>query len=73
MVYAPVGRRFQVNTPVIREGRLTGWWYNPRNGQSQKIGRVERAERVSFIPPNPGEELDWVLIIDDASRKYKRP
>ena len=73
MVYAPVGRKFEVNTTVIRGKRLTGWWYNPRNGQSQKIGRVERAERVSFISPNPGEELDWILVIDDASKKYKRP
>ena len=38
------------------------------------IGKMpERAERVSFISPNPDEELDWVLIIDDASKKYKRP
>ena len=73
MVYAPVGRKFEVNTTVIRGKRLTGWWYNPRNGQSLKIGSVERAERVSFISPNPGEELDWILVIDDASKKYKRP
>lgn len=73
MVYAPVGRRFQVNTTVIRGDKLTAFWYNPRNGKSQKIGRVEKGERVSFISPNPGEELDWVLVIDDASRGYKRP
>lgn len=73
MVYAPIGRRFEVNTTVIRGNRLIGWWYNPRNGTTQKIGRVERAERVSFISPNPGEELDWILIIDDASKKFKNP
>ena len=73
MVYAPVGRRFEVNTTIIRGHKLIGWWYNPRNGRSQKIGSVERAERVSFNTPTPGEELDWVLIIDDAGKKYKRP
>ena len=73
MVYAPVGRRFEVNTTLIRGSRLTGWWYNPRNGKSQKIGRVEKGERVSFISPTPGEEQDWVLIVDDASKKYKCP
>lgn len=73
MVYAPVGRKFEVNTTVINGKKLTGWWYNPRNGQSKKIGSIEHAERVSFISPNPGEELDWVLIIDDASKGYKRP
>lgn len=37
------------------------------------IQAVAIAELVSFISPNPGEELDWVLVIDDASKKYKRP
>lgn len=73
MVYAPVGRRFEVNTTVIRANKLTGWWYNPRNGKSRKIRSVERAERVSFVTPDPGEELDWVLIIDDATQNYRRP
>ena len=73
MVYAPVGRRFCINTTVIRGSKLTGWWFNPRNGQSKKIGRVEKGEHVAFISPTPGEELDWVLIIDDASKKFKRP
>ena len=73
MVYAPTGRRFQVNTSVLNGEKLTGWWYNPRDGKSQKIGNVKKAESVDFISPNPGEELDWVLVIDDASCKYKRP
>ena len=73
MVYVPVGRKFEVNTTVINGKKLTGWWYNPRNGQSKRIGSIEHADRVSFISPNPGEELDWVLIIDDAIKRYKRP
>lgn len=73
MVYAPVGRRFEVNTTLIRGSKLAGWWYNPRNGKSQKIAHVEKGERVSFISPSPGEEVDWVLIVDDAGKKYKRP
>lgn len=73
MVYVPTGRRFEVNTAVIQGNKLIGWWFNPRNGKSQKIGVVEHAERVSFISPTPGEELDWILVIDDASKKYKCP
>lgn len=73
MVYVPVGRRFQVNTSVIKGDKLTGWWFNPRNGKSQKTGRIERAEAVDFISPTPGEMTDWILVIDDASKRYKRP
>ncbi|MGN1256898.1 MAG: putative collagen-binding domain-containing protein [Bacteroidaceae bacterium] len=53
--------------------KLTGWWFNPSTGQSQKIGKMERAQAVSFISPTPGEVLDWVLVIDDASKKYRKP
>ena len=73
MVYVPVGRTFTINTTVIRGEKLTGWWFNPRTGQAQKIGKVERAQTANFISPTPGEELDWVLVIDDASKKYRKP
>jgi hypothetical protein len=26
-----------------------------------------------FNPPDPGEMLDWVLVLDDASRNYPAP
>ncbi len=73
MVYAPVGRKFTVNTSLLKGDKLVGWWYNPRDGKSRKIGPVERGDQVSFISPNPGEELDWILIVDDASKKYRKP
>lgn len=73
MVYAPAGRKFLVNTAVIKADRLTGWWFNPRNGESRKIRKVEKGERVEFVSPDPGEQLDWVLIVDDAAKGYKKP
>lgn len=73
MVYAPTGRKFTVNTSVISGNKLIGWWYNPRDGKAKKIGTIQKSEKVDFISPNPGEEMDWVLVIDDASKKYKAP
>jgi len=73
MVYAPVGRKFTVNTSVINGEKLRGWWYDPRTGESKKIGAIKRDKAVDFISPTPGEELDWILVIDDATKKYKRP
>ncbi len=73
MVYAPVGRRFGVRTSVLSEGKLKGWWFNPRNGKSHSAGRIERGENVSFISPTPGEETDWVLVIDVAGKGYRKP
>ena len=73
MVYAPVGRRFTVNTSVLQGQKLVGWWFDPRTGKAQKIGRIARGEAVSFVSPSPGEETDWVLVVDDASRRYGKP
>lgn len=73
MVYVPAGRKFLVNTAVIKADRLTGWWFNPRNGKSIRIRNIEKGERVEFVSPDPGEQLDWVLIIDDAGKGYKKP
>lgn len=73
MVYVPVGRQFWIDTTVLQAQELTGWWYNPRNGTSEKIGGVERGKKIGFISPDPGEELDWILIVDDANKKYRKP
>jgi hypothetical protein len=73
MVYAPVGRAFTVHMDVIRNGSVRAWWFNPRNGEAQEIGTFANTGRRTFIPPNPGELLDWVLVLDDVSQGYPRP
>lgn len=73
MVYAPVGRRFTVCTKVLRGETLRAWWYDPRTGKSTSAGRFRNEGERDFISPSPGEELDWVLVIDDAGKGYKAP
>lgn len=73
MVYAPVGRPFGVRTSVLAPGRLKGWWFNPRNGKSHSAGKIARGDNVTFTSPTPGEQTDWVLVIDVASAGYGRP
>jgi len=74
MVYAPVGRPFSVRMDAINGSKATAWWYNPRNGKATKIGTFhnDRQERT-FIPPDPGELTDWILVLDDAAQKYPSP
>jgi hypothetical protein len=73
MVYAPVGRKFSVRLDVIKSEKVLAWWYNPRNGEATKIGKFTNHGIQEFISPTPGENLDWVLVLDDADRKYKKP
>jgi hypothetical protein len=73
MVYAPVGRAFTVRTDVIKAGKLVAWWYNPRNGEAIRIGTFPNTDTRTFTPPDKGENLDWILVLDDATKNYPAP
>lgn len=73
MVYLPVGRAVKVRMDKIGGARVKAWWFNPRDGIAQAIGEfVNRGER-EFTPPNPGESLDWVLVLDDMAKNFSPP
>jgi hypothetical protein len=73
MVYVPVGRRFSVRMDVIKGQNVVAWWFNPRNGKTELIGKYANTGTQSFLSPDPGENLDWILVLDDASKKYPAP
>jgi len=73
MVYAPVGRPFSVRMDAVKGARVKAWWYNPRNGKATPIGTFPNSGERRFTPPDPGEMIDWVLVLDDASRNYPEP
>jgi hypothetical protein len=73
MVYAPVGRPFTVRMDVIKGAKVKAWWFNPRDGKAAAIGTFSNQGQRKFSPPDSGEFLDWVLVLDDAARKYPAP
>jgi len=73
MIYAPVGRAFSVRTSKLNATKIVAWWFNPRNGDAVKIGVYDNSPERQFVPPNPGEMMDWVLVLDDASQNYPPP
>ena len=73
MVYAPIGRTFKVRMGVINGSRVKAWWFNPRDGKSFALGTFTNKGEQSFTPPDNGEMLDWVLVLDDAAKKYPAP
>ena len=70
MIYAPVGRAFKVRMDKITGGNSKAWWFNPRTGEATFIGEFPTTGEREFIPPDKGELLDWILVLDDASKKY---
>jgi hypothetical protein len=73
MVYAPAGRPFTVRLGAITGAKATAWWFNPRDGKATAAGTFATGADHTFSPPNPGEALDWVLVLDDASKGYGPP
>jgi hypothetical protein len=73
MVYAPVGRAFKVRLEVIKAPQVKAWWFNPRDGKATLIGVFDAKGEREFLPPDPGEMLDWALVLDDATRACAEP
>jgi uncharacterized protein DUF4038/collagenase-like protein with putative collagen-binding domain len=73
MVYAPIGRPFSVRMSKITGAQVRAWWFDPRTGNATEIGTFPNAGEREFAPPSKGEMLDWVLVLDAASRDYPPP
>jgi hypothetical protein len=73
MVYVPIGRKFTIRMDVIKGKEVIAWWFNPRNGEAKQAGKFANTANQTFISPAPGENLDWILVLDDASKKYLAP
>ncbi len=72
-VYSAIGKPFNVNMGKISGDKVVGYWYNPRNGEVKEIGNFENKGIKQFSPPTSGYGLDWVLILDDESKKFPKP
>lgn len=73
MVYAPIGRPFTVVMDKIAGPKVKAWWFNPRNGKATAIGTFPNTGTRKFAPPDDGELLDWVLVLDDESKNFPEP
>lgn len=72
-VYAPVGQQITINLEKIAGGRCQAWWYNPRDGQVEKIGQFATAGTKEFVPPKMGRGQDWVIVIDSVAQAFPQP
>jgi hypothetical protein len=58
---------------VIKGAKVKAWWYNPRNGQATAIGEFANTGEREFLPPDKGEMIDWVLVLDNAAEGFPAP
>lgn len=72
--YTYTGREFVLKMGVISGKEVTAWWYNPKTGKATSAGKYKNKGLISFNPP--GEKAngnDWVLVLDDSSKKVSLP
>jgi hypothetical protein len=72
-VYTASGRPFTLNMGKISGKQVKGYWYEPREGTTKEIDTFENTGTQEFIPPSKGLGHDWILILDDAEKKFKEP
>ncbi|CAN5470985.1 glycoside hydrolase family 140 protein [soil metagenome] len=72
-VYTAAGKPFNVFLDKIEVRGFQAYWYNPRNGKTIDIQVPSNLLEMSFTPPSTGYGQDWILVVDDAAKKYPKP
>lgn len=67
-IYSSSGLPFAVRLGKISGRRVRASWYNPRTGETKRSGKYKNSGTRTFTPPTHGDDQDWVLMLDDASR-----
>jgi len=73
MIYLPVGKTITVDANFISGEEVQAWWFDPRNGGATSTGVFKKGSALAFTPPLTGGENDWVLVLDDAGKKFNEP
>ncbi len=71
-VYLPVPKPVTVRLEKLSGKQVRAWWYDPRTGEAELIGEFARSGERMFVPKGSGE-VDWVLVLDDASKDFPPP
>jgi hypothetical protein len=73
-IYVPLGRKMSVRLDQLSGASIRAWWYDPRHGTAEEIGRFDRQPGPrEFTPPIHGKGNDWVLVLDDAAQDFPPP
>jgi hypothetical protein len=68
LAYLPFGHVVVAKTSRITGSYVKAQWFNPRDGSFTQIGRYAKRDMREFVPPSMGDDDDWVLVLEDASK-----
>jgi hypothetical protein len=70
MIYTPNNKSIMIDLSKVKGSSKKVWWVNPEDGYVLETKTVKGNRILTFTPPAAG---DWVLVIDDASKKFPAP
>jgi len=70
IAYVPTGKPLRIHVGKLSGKGVKAHWFDPRKGEWTTIRDIATTDVVEFKPPSQGEKNDWVLVLDDAARKY---
>jgi len=73
MIYSEQGDPFAIDLSCLSGKKITSWWFDVRSGHSYKMETFNKTNTKWFYPPTKGKGNDWVLVLDDSSKKFPTP
>jgi hypothetical protein len=70
IAYVPRGRPVAIRMDRLSGKKLQARWYDPRKGTWHEIGAYPNTGTGEFTCPSSGAQSDWVLVLDDAAKRY---
>ena len=73
LAYTPIGKPIQLDLSKMNTRKVTAFWFNPRSGESVKIGEYDATDTPEFTPWSKGKGSDFVLVIVGVDSSYILP
>ncbi|MBW3622220.1 MAG: glycoside hydrolase family 140 protein [Armatimonadetes bacterium] len=73
MIFSGTGQPFTVKMDKISGNQARAHWYDPRTGKATSAGTFPTTGSREFTPPSKGPGNDWVLVLDDARKRFPAP
>jgi hypothetical protein len=72
MAYISAPAQVTLNTAVIAASVLNAYWFSPETGATEVIKQAFPNQGSLTLQPRT-QGVDWVAVIEDASKNYPRP
>lgn len=72
--YTYTGRPFSMRMDAISGAEKVAWWFRPSDGTVRELGSIPGSGVQRWDPPGDvAGGNDWVLVLDDATKKFPPP